>query len=152
MKSVLFDTNILVEIVRGSPRARVALERAGLRDAKARGLIPAVCAGELLAIQERNSWGGAKREALKRLFKDIPLAPIARPEVWTAYALIQCWTQGVAVSSPGQAPPPKQSRPMGQNDLWIAAIAHTTGASLLTGDRDFLPLDGIWFEVIHVAF
>lgn len=150
MKTVLFDTNILVEIVRGSSRARMALERAGIRDGAVRVVIPAVCAGELLAMQERNAWGRAKRETLERLFKEIPFAPINRPEVWTAYALIQCWTQGVAVSSPGQAPPPKQSRPMGQNDLWIAAIAHATGASLLTGDRGFLPLDGIWFEVILV--
>lgn len=86
MKTVLLDTNILVEIVRGSPRARKALQRAGLLDGAARGLIPAVCAGELLAMRERNAWGGAKQEAQERLLEEIPVAPIARPEVWTAYA------------------------------------------------------------------
>jgi len=30
---------------------------------------------------------------------------------------------------------------MGKNDLWIAATAHVTGATLLTTDKDFDHLD-----------
>ena len=33
-----------------------------------------------------------------------------------------------------------QGHSMGKNDLWIAATAHATGATLLTTDKDFDPL------------
>lgn len=34
----------------------------------------------------------------------------------------------------------RAGRPMGQNDMWIAASAVATGLPLLTTDRDFDPL------------
>ena len=36
--------------------------------------------------------------------------------------------------------------PMGKNDLWIAATAAVTGARLLTTDKDFDHLDGVYLE------
>ena len=151
MKTVFLDTNILLERIRDSPLGHAAWALGEIGTSATDTLIPAVCAGELLAIRERNAWGPEKRAVQEQLFLDFPIAPIARPQVWLSYALIQCWTQGVSVPAPKQAPPPKQSRPMGMNDLWIAATVHAGGGSLLTADRGFLPLDGVWFEVLHVA-
>lgn len=151
MKRVFLDTNILLERIRDTPLWQEARDRGNLGLGSTRAYIPAICAGELLAIRERNEWGPERRAIQKQLFRDFPIAPIARPQVWLSYARIQCWTQGVSVPAPKQTPPPKPSRPMGKNDLWIAATVHASGGSLLTADRGFLPLDGVWFEVLHVA-
>lgn len=151
MRTLFLDTNILLERIRNSPLGRAAWELGEIGASTTDVFIPAVCAGELLAIRERNDWGPEKRAVQERLFTDIPIAPISRPRVWLSYARIQCWTQGVPVPAPKQAPPPKPSRPMGMNDLWIAATVHAGGGALLTADKGFLPLDGIWFEVLHVA-
>ena len=35
---------------------------------------------------------------------------------------------------------------MGKNDLWIAATAHASGAVLVTTDKDFDHLHGIWLN------
>ncbi len=35
---------------------------------------------------------------------------------------------------------------LGKNDLWIAATAQVTGAAILTTDRDFDPLHGLFLQ------
>jgi predicted nucleic acid-binding protein len=39
---------------------------------------------------------------------------------------------------------------MKQNDLWIAATAVATGATLVTTDKDFDHLNGLWLERVLV--
>ena len=39
---------------------------------------------------------------------------------------------------------------MGKNDIWIAATAALLGAQLVTVDRDFDHLHGIFFDVIYI--
>lgn len=149
MTSVLLDTGVLLALVRQSPAAHDACLAAGLYGGPAEGYTTAVNAGELLAISERNEWGSEKLRILEDLFEEFPVLERITPQIYRAYALIQCWTQGTSVEAPGDAPPPKPSRPIGQNDLWIAATAHADGSALLTADEDFLPFDGIWFPVLH---
>jgi predicted nucleic acid-binding protein len=36
---------------------------------------------------------------------------------------------------------------MGKNDLWIAATASLIGATLLTADKDFSHLQGVFLDV-----
>ena len=151
MKRVFVDTDILLERVRDSPLGREAWSRGGLDTGSAKAYIPAVCAGELLAIAERNRWGQKKRSVLEELLAECCIVQIATPETVNAYALIQCWTQGFSVPAGTPAPPPKERHPMGQNDLWIAATVYANGGSLLTADKGFLQLHGVWFEVLHVA-
>ena len=40
----------------------------------------------------------------------------------------------------------RQGIKMGKNDLWIAATAQVSGATLLTTDMDFDHLDGVLLE------
>ena len=44
----------------------------------------------------------------------------------------------------------KVGRPMGENDVWIAATARAFGVCLLSTDRDFDHLDGLWIERIWI--
>ncbi len=39
---------------------------------------------------------------------------------------------------------------MGKNDLWIAATAYVTGASLMTTDGDFDHLNGVYLDLIKI--
>lgn len=39
-----------------------------------------------------------------------------------------------------------QGRPMGKNDVWIAATARVTNTTLLTTDKDFDLLHGSWLD------
>ena len=151
MKTVFIDTNVLLEYIRDSPLGQAAWALGEIEAASTEAFIPGVCAGELLAIRERSDWGPEKRAIQERLFRDYAITEIAQPRILLSYARIQCWTQGVPVPAPKQAPPPKPSRPMGKNDLWIAATVHASGGALLTADKGFLPLDGIWFPVLHCS-
>jgi hypothetical protein len=58
----------------------------------------------------------------------------------TAYGEIDHFTENVQ----------KPARPMGKNDLWIAATAHVTGAALLTSDGDFDHLAPRFFRLVRV--
>ena len=39
---------------------------------------------------------------------------------------------------------------MGKNDIWIAATAHASKATLLSTDKDFDHLDGVWLKRLYV--
>lgn len=56
------------------------------------------------------------------------LMKIESPEVYEDYAIIDTYSQSV-------------NKPMGKNDVWIAASARVIGARLLTTDKDFDHLD-----------
>lgn len=80
----------------------------------------------------------------------LPTIDINDQSILHAYARIDAWTHGKAVISPTGSPPPQPAKPMGQNDLWIAATAHATGFNLLSTDNDFLHLDRLWLDFIYV--
>jgi predicted nucleic acid-binding protein len=39
---------------------------------------------------------------------------------------------------------------MGKNDLWIAATASVTNSALITTDKDFEHLDGVYLDYVYV--
>ena len=55
-----------------------------------------------------------------------------------SYALIDTYSHRVGIS-------------IGKNDLWIAASAHTTGATLVTTDKDFDHLHGKFLQRLWIA-
>ena len=83
---------------------------------------------------------------LDGMLREFPDLPIKDPDILRAYALIDAWSCGRSVTAPRNALPPKPARRMGKNDLWIAATAHASGATLLSTDRDFQQLDGVWLR------
>ena len=109
-----------------------------------------ICKGEMLALAEKNGWGHKKRTHLEQVLNGVPTLDINRRTILDAYARIDAWTHGRPVASQSIAPPPKPAVPMKQNDIWIAATAHASGATLLSTDTDFQHLDGIWFEFIYI--
>lgn len=57
---------------------------------------------------------------------------INTPEIIEAYAEIDHFSEKIV----------KPARPMGQNDMWIAATTHVVDCELVTTDKDFDHLHG----------
>ena len=127
-RHLLLDTNILVIAIRGGHLADVVDKKYGIRSSRFKPLVSIVSIGELLAIALRRNWGAQKRAVLEALQRELVIVNINSPQILNAYAEVQ-----VAAESSG--------RTLSKNDLWIAATAKETGATLLTTDRDFDALD-----------
>ena len=120
----LLDTNILVHFVRDSAlwvRIRSAY---GLLTAVPTPQLSLVSSGELQSLSMQWDWGDRKLDQMDFALGFFRVRSIDDPEIILLYAAIDSFSESVG-------------RPMGKNDVWIAATASVTGATLLTTDRDF---------------
>ena len=134
----LLDTGILLHWVRGSKVATVVDGQFQLRAANFRPLICEVSLGEMEACARTEKWGEQKRNKLKELKKELISVDISDSRVIEAYADLSSLAKsnGWAIFH-------------GKNDLWVGAATRVAGATLLTADKDFLPLrDGKHLDVI----
>ena len=131
---LLLDTNMLIIYARAGEPSRRLEAQLGLQSGRSQGMISVVTVGEALAFCQKANWGPARRDTLMDLIhsKLVPI-DINRPEILAAYADIDHYSEKVQ----------KPARPMGQNDLWIAATAHVLDYELVTTDRDFDHLQGV---------
>ena len=150
MKRYLLDTGLLLGFTREAAWAINTRNTLSLADYETMVFTSVICHGEILALAEKNGWGSNKRNRLEKLLDEIPRLDISRKEIIHAYASIDAWTHGNSVIAPKNAPPPKPAAPMKQNDMWIAATAHVSGATLISTDDDFTHLDKIWLTFVYV--
>lgn len=129
----LLDTNILLAYVRRSLLFAWIEAQYALTTSAPTPSISIVSEGEMRALALRLSWGAAKVQRLNQLLSLFIIVPLRVTGVIDAYARIDhyCVQNGLAVS---------------KNDLWIAATANVTGATILTTDRDFDPLHGLFLQ------
>jgi tRNA(fMet)-specific endonuclease VapC len=125
---VVLDTNVLVHLVRGKAAGRKLDADYDLSTAALRPIISVTTVGECLSLAKQFNWGTAKTDFLLGLFKQLVVADINDSKVLDAYASIDFATR-------------TGGNKMAKNDLWIAAVAVSAGAWVLTTDKDFLPLD-----------
>lgn len=123
---ILIDTNILIHLVRDNWIGRSIDSRFGLRGREKRPLVSVITIGEALALAKKLSWGPAKIAALEDLFWTLVVVDIS-DEILDLYAEVDFFLC-------------RAGKPIGQNDIWIAATAIAAGAQLLTTDKDFDPL------------
>ena len=150
MARFLLDTNLLLGFTRDAPWALRARAEFNLGDRETMVFTSVICRGEILALAEKNGWGSQRRVRLEQVLNEVPTLDIGRQTILEAYARIDAWTHGKPVASPQNATPPKPAVSMKQNDLWIAATAHASRATLLSTDRDFYHLGNTWFEFVLV--
>ncbi|MBI3910862.1 MAG: PIN domain-containing protein [Armatimonadetes bacterium] len=124
----LLDTGLLLHLVRRDALAQWALEGYGFLREVAQPLVSIVSIGEIQALALRLGWGHQRRRRLEELLERAIAVPLDFPGVIEAYARIDAHCRRLGT-------------PIGENDTWIAATAHATGARLLTTDRDFEHLD-----------
>jgi tRNA(fMet)-specific endonuclease VapC len=123
----MFDTNILVHVLRGSAVGRQAYEDAEQLASTERPLISVVTVGEIHSLAKRLTWGPKKIDSLDELLRNVVVVDINNGPVLSRYAELDVWSMS-------------QGKRMGKNDLWIAATASVTGATLMTTDQDFVHL------------
>jgi predicted nucleic acid-binding protein len=104
-----------------------------LRPYLSKCVMSVVTAGEMESLARKFAWGDAKKGALKTLLEELPWIDVNDLGILDAYGRIDH-----ASSQTG--------RPMGKNDVWIAATAHVTKLTLLTTDRDFDHLHGVFLN------
>lgn len=124
---LLFDTNILVHVIRRDRIGRRVLEDFDLLTRGDTPLISYVTLGELYVLANSFGWGDTKREFVETIRMNLVVVPIEDNSILEDY---------VELDTFGQA----NGKQLGKNDLWIAATDRTAEAHLITTDKDFEPL------------
>lgn len=150
MKRYLLDTNLLLGFTRSADWAQWAYKEFDLGAETTMVFTSVICRGELLALAEKNGWGEAKRKSLVEVLNRFPTVDLNKDTILNHYAALDTWTHGRTLVDTTRPDPPKPAVSMKQNDLWIAATAVATGATLMTTDKDFDHLNGLWLERVLV--
>jgi tRNA(fMet)-specific endonuclease VapC len=132
----LLDTNILVHFVRDDVTWQ-KLRSYSLLVLDPRPAISVVTVGELHALAERRKWQGKKLTQINFILAAVDHLDISVASVYATYARIDTISRSAG-------------RPMGKNDLWIAATANEAGCRLLTTDRDFYHLAPKYLDLEYV--
>lgn len=135
----LLDTNVVVALVRGQGLGQYIDSKFGLSASNRNHMVSVVSHGEVRVLASRNGWGKEKLAALENALSSLVTIDIGIVDVIDAYVEIDLLSQKH----------PKGARNMGKNDIWIAACAKASGATLLTTDKDF---DHLNPETLAVKF
>jgi predicted nucleic acid-binding protein len=148
MSTYVMDTGIVLGLLRGSPYAKFVLENYQPFSAPQLALQSIVTLAEMEAMGFRRQWGANKQENLDKLLRKIPQQDINHPAIIRQYVEIDAYRHN---GHPTQKLPNGQSGfAMSDNDIWIAATATALKATLLTTDKDFFPLNGVFLDVIWI--
>lgn len=144
----LLDTNILLHYVRNSKVWDFIEHHYFPKGITRHAVICGVSIGELYSLAITNRWQQAKRKQAKVLINTLEVLPVEPDIVRRRYAQIDAFSKNRHKSL--RLPKPFSARNMGKNDLWIAATASVEGLPLLSTDRDFEHLDGVFLDFIYV--
>ncbi|MGB1243439.1 MAG: type II toxin-antitoxin system VapC family toxin [Chitinophagales bacterium] len=142
-KKYVLDSNVLIHMVRQSPIWKKIDD-----EFDPFGNLPYLSVAtiaEVISFGEQKKWGTKKMNFLKGIFHSCEVIEISKDLV-SHFVEIDVFSQGKHPTlklSKGMS-----ARNMGKNDIWIAATTKSIeGAELITTDRDFEHLDGVWFGV-----
>jgi tRNA(fMet)-specific endonuclease VapC len=143
----IWDTNILLNCVRNDAIYNAYDEKYGFFSKENRSFISIVSVGEIYSIAHQRNWQKRKRQKLKEIMEFLgrPL-PIANKQIVEIYSRIDAYSQGKLIGNP--LPKEMSARNMGKNDVWIAATAHVLDLKLVTTDKDFDHLQGIYLDIL----
>lgn len=147
----LLDTNLLVHYIRNSKIWQYVEDNYFPKGLTQCAFISEVSKGEILGFALVNGWEKAKTKQLAILLDTLEILHITDDEIKEKYAEIYAYSQS---RHPNLRPAQQFSaRNMGKNDLWIAATASVEDLPLLSTDRDFEHLDGVFlnFHYINAA-
>jgi predicted nucleic acid-binding protein len=145
MSNYVLDTGIVLGYFKDTKYSREIEQSLSPSAPPNTSLICVVTYGEILSIVRQNNWTENRITTLKEFLDTLPIVNISDKRILGAYAEIDAYSQGRLKSKP--LPNGLSSRNMGKNDLWIAAVASQTNATLLTTDKDFDHLHGVFFAV-----
>ncbi len=131
-RTILLDTNTVLHLARNQKVGQWLVGHYALLGSPTRCLTCRVVHGEMRSFLTRakakgQPWSERKAGNMLAMLDQMPTVELDDPGVLNAYADLVAYTEVIC----------KPARPMGKNDLWIAAAAKVTKATLLTGDGDF---------------
>ncbi len=142
----VFDTNIILIYLKDSKTKKYIKEVYDPLNNKNEVLISAVTIGEIRSLALKNNWGRNRISIVEKIMEDLIVIDVSFNELFEAYANIEAFCVGKHPEKPVK----RSSRILGKNDLWIAATTYVTGSKLMTTDKDFIPLDGEYFDVVMI--
>ena len=126
----LLDTNVLLFWLRGGSVSTTIDGQFGLTHSSFRPLVSEVTLGEIQAFAMDSNWGDARKQKLSEIRKKLVVIDLTDERIYRAYAEYSTLakTKGLPIFHD-------------KNDLWIAASAKVSGATVLTTDaKGFKPL------------
>ena len=146
MRNFILDTNILMAYLKADKKLFINIsEDNKLNDEDAFIMISSITKGEILSLALQNNWGETKVTILTKLLNEFVIIDIGGNNdlLMNAYAEIDAFSlkRHPIKKLAGSA------KPMGKNDMWIAATAFATKASLLTTDGKFMHLDKQFIDI-----
>lgn len=148
MEKLVLDTGIILGYARGAAYAEYVERKFDVFSPPNIPLISVVSKGEIYSLAIQFGWGAKKLQALDELLRRIPVVDINDERIIHEYADIDAYSLGKNAARP--LPAGQTARQIGKNDLWIAATSSVLKARLLTTDKDFDHLDGVFFEVAFI--
>lgn len=133
----LLDTAILMHLIRNDELGKFANAKYQLVSQLYRPFISIVTRGEIKSFAIRRGWSSLKLSAMDGLLENLVTIDISHPEIIEAYGNIDCSSL-------------RSGKRMGKNDIWIAATAHASAATLITTDTDFDHLDPAFVSRIWI--
>lgn len=135
----LLDTNVLLYWLRGGGICSTIDGQFGLTSSAFRPLVCEVTLGEIEAFAMSSKWSETRRQKLSEVRKKLVVIDLTNEKIYRAYAEYSTLAKdhGFAIFHD-------------KNDLWIAAAAKVSGATVLTTDvRGFKPLrDGKHLDAV----
>jgi tRNA(fMet)-specific endonuclease VapC len=148
MSTFILDTGMLVGYIRGSTYAEYAEKQFNASIPPNIPLVSVVSMGEIYSLSIQFGWGDEKKRKLREILNKIPVVDINRPEILDKYAEIDAYSQGKHPTK--KLPSGLTSRNMGKNDIWIAATCSVLNGTLLTIDKDFMHLNGVFLKLEYI--
>jgi predicted nucleic acid-binding protein len=148
MARYILDTGVAFGYLRSSPYAAYIDRQYSPFTVSNISVISLVTNAELRSLALQLHWGTQKQQNLTDLLGKVYQVDVNRENILQQYAEIDAFSQGKHPVK--RLPAGLTARNMGKNDLWIAATASVINATLITTDKDFDHLNGLFFTVIYV--
>ncbi len=140
--AILFDTNILVHLVRDNSPDGQRIRQIVNPHSEVE-YISIVSVGELYAFALQIGWESAKIDKMDKVLDSVTQFGISEESVLRRYAEIDAFSKRKLPNNLLQG----SARKMSKNDLWIASIASILEIPLATTDKDFDHLHNIYLQV-----
>lgn len=147
MTRFILDTGILLGIVRKSGFAKYVEKKYRISESPNTSFVSVASVAELESLVYQFGWGESKQNMLAETLAKFPKVVIDMSVVKT-FADIVAFSQGKHPKL--RLPDGMSARNMGDNDIWIAATAVSLKATLITLDRDFDHLCGVFLDLIYI--
>jgi len=144
MRKFVLDTCILLHYIRQNDTARRVEAQLNLLATDAVLFISSATVGEIEGFLQRQKWGQPKVKQMKKLLKNMVAIDIDATDYQLMQSYATLWNYSKNALAGNKL---GRSIGIGQNDVWIAALAKTAKAELVTTDSDFDHLNGQWITV-----